>query len=479
MAHFYQFVDAISATPNVLLDLDNRNPFTVVEGTSTSPPTLERSTMKSQADGSVETGTSYNNREIVLELGMELVAAETQATAIQTLARILDRRQGAWLKWQSEGMTKPLFFRTKRANFQVIDNVLDAKPDRALTIPLEAEPFGYGLAVSSNAVITNSPVAGTNKMAFKFPAIQGDVATPLRLSFTDPIDAVHRIVFGSCSFLDGTVGPGTPYWRALNADTIGANELGVWTLADAADTAFISDVKRTMTRVANSGGDDKRSPHSAQMVTWTALPPGDYRGFIRGRGTAHVDFQNASGKKAIANEIIGTTAVVTWDSLSDVPIAMPGGVPPSDLKFGLNNAIANPPFRLDVFWDELDDEDNGGTIDLDGLLMIPVDLPNAVCRFGFVSFPTGYTSKTVVVDGINGDRRYATATKDAVTQFVAPDDLGGGTPVVVPGADNTLFFLATVNPGLATAAADSETSTITVNYTYHPRYLSGDRPNLT
>jgi hypothetical protein len=374
-------------------------------------------------------------------------------------------------------MTKPMFFRTKRANFDVIDAVLDAKPDRALTVPLIAEPFGYGLPETGNAVITNSPISGTNQMAFKFGAIKGDVATPLRLSFTDSVDALHRIVFASLSLMDGTTGPSTPYWKSATADATSADEAGEWDMTDAADANAIGANSRTMTRVADSGGNMTKTPHLAAFLTW-AVPPGNYRLFARVFGTGWVRLLNGSGKTAAEARLI-SPGKWTWNPVTDVPIAMPGGRPPTDLRFGLIDALANAPYRIEVFFDPTDDEDNGGTIALDGYLLIPVSRPGALSRFGYVSFPAGYTAKTVVVDGINGDRRYALATKDSVQQFLPPSDVGGAAPMVVPGAENTLFLMATVNPGAGTVATDSKSSTITVNYTYLPRYLSADRPNLT
>jgi hypothetical protein len=255
VAHFYQFVDTIAASPTVRLDLDNQNPFWVGVGSSVSPPRLRRTVTQGLDDGAVETGSAYEERIIRLELGVELVEAETQSDAIQTLARILDRREGAWLKWQSEGMTEPMFYRTRRASPEVIDDILDARPDRRLMIELAADPFGYGLPVSGSFTIDNDPTTGTNKMMASVPAIQGDVLTPLHLTFDTP-DAAHRIQIASQSAFDGTTLT-APYYKSLSAATIATTAASYYDTFTRADSAVSMGV-------ASPGG----GTWTAQAGTW-------------------------------------------------------------------------------------------------------------------------------------------------------------------------------------------------------------------
>ena len=256
MAHSYQFVDSISATPTVLLDLDNLTPFHVAEGSSVSPPRLRRTASPSlMGDGSIESGSYYEDRVITLVLVPQLVAAETQATAIQTLARILDQREGAWLKWQSEGMSEPLFYRTRRADFEVVDLVLDAQPDRTLNLEIIAQPFGHGLPETGSFTVTNDPTTGTNKMMYSFGTIKGDVLTPLHLSFPTPA-ANHRILVASCSALDGTVQT-APYYKSLSASVANKGSPTSY------DTFTRSNSTSTMGTASPGGGT-----WSPQAGTW-------------------------------------------------------------------------------------------------------------------------------------------------------------------------------------------------------------------
>jgi hypothetical protein len=482
MAHYYQFVDAISGSPTVLLDLNNNSPFTMLRDSSVSPPTLRRTTSSGiRADGDLEVATAYDDRDIVLSLSLDRVAAETQATAIQTLARILDRREGAWLKWQSESMVKPLFFRTRRASFDTIDTILDATPYRALKLDLTADPFGYGLPETDSATITNDPTTGTNKMLAAMPTIKGDVPTPLRLSFPTP-DGVHGIRVAS--LIDYDNGALTaPYYKSLASGTVIASPPAGWTVVDAADATMVGGNRRRFTKAS---GALLCRPTTAVVQQWASLPPGDYRVMIRtGAAPAGAEllFFNrppSTGSELIYSEAVGKAVITTANSGKDWfdlgVVAMPGGAPLTDVAFG--SAGASGPALWNV---AVNFTGATGTIDLDAIVLIPAGRPNTITRHGTVTFPSTYGTRTVTWDGQTCSR-YADGISThtaGVTTTLAASDLTGGNPVVGPGATNFLhFFETTADPASASRVSDDKSLTTVVSWSYNPRYLY-NRPDTT
>lgn len=248
MAHSWQIVDSIVASPTVLLDLDNNSPLSVQEGTDVSPPKLRRTTSASLGDGDVESRASYMDRVVKLSLNIKAgTSAESQASTLQTLARLLDRREGVWIKWHSEGMTQPLFFHTRRADYEVLDAVLDATPIRGVRLEIPCEPFAYGLPETGSFTVTNDPTAGTNKMAVKWAtavgAVKGDVLTPLTLKFP-ALDGGHRIVVASASLVDGdpTQLALDYYDRADSTTVLGTPNLGAaWSVVSPAVAGISSN----------------------------------------------------------------------------------------------------------------------------------------------------------------------------------------------------------------------------------------------
>lgn len=483
MSHSYQFVDAISGSPTVLLDLDNEAPFGVLEGSSVSPPTMRRTTATSiRSDGDIEVASSYDSRTVRLSLSIvEGTGAEAQASAIQTLARILDRHDGAWLKWHSESMVKPLFFRTHRASFDTIDEVLDATPRRVLSIELSADPFGYGLPESGTVTITNDPTSGTNKMLAALPTIKGDVPAPLNLTFPIP-DGVHKTHVAS--LIDYGNGALTaPYYKSLASGTVIASPPTGWTVVDAADATMVGGNRRRFTK---SSGTALCRPTTAAVQQWASLPAGDYRVMIRTSaapaGTELLFFNRppSTGSELIYSEAVGkavvtqTTTGKDWFDLGVV--AMPGGAPLTDVAFGNPGATGPALWNVAVYSSVA-----SMTIDLDAIVLVPAGRPNTITRHGSVTFPSTYGTRVVTWDGQNYFRiANGISTHTAgVTSVVAASEVTGGNPMVGPGATNFLhFFETTADPAAASRVSDDKSLTTVVSYSYNPRYAYS-RPDTT
>lgn len=154
LPYVVQFVDRITATPTVRLDIAAT--WIVQRDSDLSPPTLDRAYAGSMlVDGRPVTAASYGNRTIVLALKLrdESATEDQAAAAVQVLARELNR-PGNVLRWQP-GTTQPVYFRTLRAEFGRL--YWDAVTKQC-TAQIPAEPFAYGLKVTlPAATVYNDP----------------------------------------------------------------------------------------------------------------------------------------------------------------------------------------------------------------------------------------------------------------------------------------------------------------------------------
>lgn len=671
MAHNWRIVERPAVSPTVLMDLDDNNPLSVqTDGFSVAPPKLRRATMASLDDGDIETKSAYMDRIVKLPLKMkDGVAAETQAATLQKLGRLLDRRDGAWLQWQSEGETQTSFFHLRRGDYDLQDIALTSTPIRKLMLELSAEPFVCGVPETQTVTITNDPTSGTNRMGCRLGAIKGDVMTPLQLQFATP-DAAHRIVIASNSLVSGvsipTVGdsfgransttalgspdmgpaawvaeagtwgingaraylaagvaawsaatidtgqadgtveltipthasdgfigikirssgavgsgiafladkawnmsttaqigsnyssvfvsgdrmrvtfsgqtitvfrqvggvgpwtqvftatssvgqtntkhglaafgttnpqaarldeftfapatpqlPASPYFRSFVSEAINAAPPTDWTISDVADASSLTGTVRRMNHTADTVGNREAKPFSAPLSQWTGTPPGEYRPFIRiAAGSVNVDdleLQNGVNSPA-ASAGISSASTRDWLAMGEMPIAMPVGTPQLDLHYDLAARLPSAPWTFVVRMEDDDGDILTGSVDLDGLLLIPCSRPGMVSRILTLKFGNTHTGKYVTVDGINGDQCIAIGKKsDAPTipTYVYPDEQAGGLPVAIPGADNVLYFMATVGTSDATRVTDSKATTTDVVITYLPKYLAAERPATT
>lgn len=180
-----QFVDSISASPTVRLDLNDGTTWGVnYDGTDFSPPPLKTSWANTLlADGERLAAAAYANRTITLALDL-IGTVEDQASELQTLWRELNRATN-FLKWHPTGASNPVFFRTIRSsNTKVTD--YPSGSIRSVQVTIDAEPFAYGVKVQLPEVtVVNDTAPPSNigtGMYFDVTSPQGDVETPLYLS---------------------------------------------------------------------------------------------------------------------------------------------------------------------------------------------------------------------------------------------------------------------------------------------------------
>lgn len=155
-----RFVDSVTASPTVRLNLNDGTIWKILaNGTEFPPPPLRYATAQTMlADGARIPAAAFDNRIVRLHLQLGAAAGDSQATQIQNLARELNRPRNI-LMWQSTGMTNPVFFRTYRSS---PSGVLEYMPTlREATIDIPAEPFAYGLKQTLSAVtVYNDPTEG-------------------------------------------------------------------------------------------------------------------------------------------------------------------------------------------------------------------------------------------------------------------------------------------------------------------------------
>lgn len=162
MPDVVQFVDSVSASPTVRLDLNDDNVWGLkYDGTDFSPPELRRSMAQTLlADGALVTAAAYDNRVIRLRLELRDTSVDAVATRIQALSRELDRPTNI-LKWQP-GTSAPLFFLTMRSPVNRVVEVPGPGTLKLVEVDVLAQPHAVGLRETLPPVtVYNDPAEGT------------------------------------------------------------------------------------------------------------------------------------------------------------------------------------------------------------------------------------------------------------------------------------------------------------------------------
>lgn len=462
MGDILQFVDSLSATAAVLLDLNDEEPLAVA-GFSAPPPQLRRNTAGgSLTDGDLVTADSYGDRTISLTLELFTATQDQNAATLQELARLINLN-GAWLKWEPTGMTRPVFFRTKRASMSTVNEIVAATAMREIVIEIPAEPFAYGLEESGTFTIANDVL-----MHDFGNAVKGDVATPLFTQFLTDGSSFHNIVLASTARTDGIVQT-VAYTQSA---TVGAplTPPAGWTAVDTADATAITGERRRVARAAAGA----YSTFLVEDGSWSTLPRGNFRVMVRARastvGAFDLIFANGVGdnKTEIRTSVVNGGAVRTgWDWYDLGVITMPQGAPPVDAAFGLGPPNLTPLFFLTVGTAEV------MSVDFDELMLVPVGgasgITSAKCAGQSIDAPASSVA-TVVIDGVN-DLRYMFVddASVALTPFTA---ITGDIPVLVPGANNTIHLVRTASQNLVGKGQyDDKTKSTIVTFKYFPLYL--------
>lgn len=473
------FVDSISATPAIRLNLHNgtRGPWNLRDASRFDPPPLRRAVTASLlADGSTPSSSAYDNRVIQLKLqlltnGVQM-AADPAATQLQLLTRELDR-PGNILRLVP-GTAAPVFFRTYRSGPEAID--FDPL-NREMTVTILAESFALGLEeVLSGVSVTNDPAAGANGLFLDVTNPKGDVETPLFLVVSNGVVGTGRRRSAISVRRRGTPSA-TPLFLQAESMTLASNVTLPGT------DATMSGSGSNYARIAYTGS----TALIQRLSTATRFP-----------STASVDARGAYRVFARTKQSVGTdqhTIRLRWGG-ADVQITNPTVAIPVDtgpsaptrtmIDLGIVQIPAGfDPVERGMSGTELATEgiflavDTGrtvgsGTLDVDYLLFLPVD-----DRCMFVDWPANATVTDFVLEGGPSPSAYARNGSGQITSTQAPMISGTG-PMLTPGTPNRIFFHRDVGKSTSVAGAgDSVTATTTLTPSYYPRYVGGFRPATT
>lgn len=438
-----QIVDAISASPTVLLDLNNESPLGV-SAFDAPPPQLVRNLLQTQArDGATDAGSVYGDRVIDIDIDHYAASQDLSASTFQTLARLLSDPRGQWLKYQPNGATKPVFFRLRRGDITAIAALNASAALKEIHLTLPAEPFAYGLAVQGSvAAIANDPTAGTNPMRYAFPAVEGDVATPVQLLFPDVSGSrFDRGMISMCS------GPSAPA-ATIYSSTPSTSAVAGW--AFAANFADATAVGGTTARFTKSSGTLSQSA----FMSFNPVPPGDYRVVARMRTPVAVTVKL---EQTFASSILNTASVNLvafagqWVWRDFGVFHLPSSKQRNKIP-GLSDAAA----ALASFTLTLSTAAASGDIDFDVAILVPAGLDDDAASSLLL---TGLAAaNSTFVDGIEG--RFEIAG--------SPAPMAGGFPTLTPGVPNVMTI---VLKALSNGADGGKTQTATLTWLYYPRYL--------
>lgn len=467
MASVIQFVNSITASPTVRLDLNNtatREILLAKEGIDLSPPPLRRTVISTMmADGDYVPAAAYGNRTLKIPILVRGASADAVANTLQTLARELARPNNI-LKVQLDGATSPTFFQTFAAPdyvFSMLRLQLVANTHVMLEIP--ATPFGIGLKETISAVTVNDdPANGTNGMKWDITGVKGDVETPVTMTLatgdlydsTDPISvlAVRR---------RGTV---------ANVPFVLQGE--------AMDLSTDTTLPGTDALMSGSGSSYARTSFgsNATLTRRVYLDPFPTSASVDNRGTyrvlACVRRSSASGSIGVQlGYTSGTAGILVQNDYVETPltvnrchidlglISFPTGADP------VYDGYSNVEMLVRGRYIELRVGRFSGSsnFDIDYLLFVPADDQLALIDWGDAII----TTNEFVIDGIHELIYTQNVSLDQVYGS-KPSVLAGGYPMISPGVTNRFFFVRRAGRGAPTA----KTATTAIEVSYWPKYLT-------
>jgi hypothetical protein len=455
-----RFVDAISASPGVRLNLnDLTSPlWTMNPETSFGVPAMRRSMASSMlADGEYVGASAYGNRELTLVLNLH-ATGDTAATQLQALQRELDRPMNL-LQYTPGSVTNSVFFRTFRSS---PDSIRFDPTLKRVRVQLLAEPFALGLRQDISSVIVRNDPALTNGLFMDITGIKGDVETPLLIETTRGATYFQRGMVLAVRPKTGSL-PYPNIFRQAEALTMGTNTTVV------ADAAFSGGSKTRCTFGTGTMVTRLSGVFPTATVPAGAENLGTYRVFARVAKTVALDPINMriglsldSGTRTIYGLTFnipsgaGTNAVLMDLGTISIGDAFPDS-PGYDTT--LYRAETLPTLLIEA--ENLDAP--SGNLDIDYIALVPADY-----RLGSWSSVSSTTdaSARAVIDSVNEMVYGGKATTGATPGVFAettPSSLTGAFPYVMPG-DNRLVMLETGWVSEIVAQA-------TVVCRYWPRYV--------
>jgi hypothetical protein len=483
-----RFVNSIAASPTVDLDLNLGQPFT----TKSEDFTLGAPTY---AGDPLSLGVKWGYR--TLTLVTQASGSNTGSlTAFSALARQVTVDN--LLMVQLDASQPPVFFKTYKTQPSEIDMSQTSADTPALSywrlsVQLTADAAAYGLPETSTVTISNDPASGTNKVFYQWPAVKGDLETPLYLeAATSDVRGQTRML--SSQALTGGATQTGPVLVQANALTHGTAVAGgvapVGTLVDNTGDAAMSGGNYTR-YTGNASDDGATAGLPISLLYGLNLLPGtlvgDYRVLMRVRCGATVDvwsFAIAQLAAVTPNYPLYTGDVISYVRGTTGPhwldmgvFRFPFGAPPVDPVGAFDVAYTNPGLSFAVMM--FSNAVAAKTVDFDCLLFVPVGVDQAVAtRYATTSYDASLPGTTykAVWNGSN-DTRYLLDGSANYSPGIAPVS-DGGLPTLTPGMDNSIHYLQHIGTGYndprtssTGGVSDVLTNSTVLTWKYWPQYL--------
>lgn len=444
-ADLIQFVDSISATPTVRLDLNDEVNFWV-KRFDAPPPRMRRSMASNAMRDGVHVGSSsYGERVLTIEMESIHSSQDLAAVQMQKLWRELDRPDN-WIRYQPNGATKPVFFRTYRSDASQLEDVMAQAAMRTFTVEVLAEPFALGLRETIGPVtVNNDPAAASNGLFLDATGVIGDVSAPVVAVFNPGLER-----FG---YLASTVPvSSSPRWAQVEAGTAGTDTTNPGGGPDAAMSgATLNNFLRTSFATT--------ATMTTRATVNLTLDGSQFKlfGVLR-----RSDATSAMTARAMVNGVTGPTVTVpqnTVRQLVELGAFSPRAGAPMASGYGGSATDSTATFALQAAR-----ASGTGTLDWDYIIALPAD--DAMLNWDIVNDDS---VNSVVIDS------YA----ETIFETGAPANLfaatnsglynrpaAGGFPRLRPNVTNRLYVVTT-HPGTGHVKADANTVTLH----YWPQFL--------
>lgn len=445
-----RFVDSISATPTVRLDLNPTSGATLRLGKGglvCPPPPLRRSESSTiLTDGGEVSASVYDNRTLRVPLSFAPASLDARNTLISALVKELNRESNI-LEYRPDGSSTSYFFRTLRSTFDLAQ-WYPKIASGSIEVPVYAEPFAYGLQVTavSAATVNNDPAAASNKQYLDLTGITGDVATPAMITIASGFTAGDSI-------LVAVRRGGTPPQLVVQAES--ATILGADTTLPGNDVTM-----------SGAGSNYARTSFATTATNARRLQLGVGAGLtVDLRGTYRV---YARVRKSVAGDTITAYLTNPYFTLPAVTLASTTNRYLQDMglvslpsngagESGYSGNLLTPP--APTTFDFYAARTAGtGNLDVDYLVFVPADDALLICTPPFAS--------QLILDGPQDGAYLYSGVGLMLNDGTIPRV--GSIPSLTPGVTNRLHFLKRVG---AAGSIDVIGDTLSVTVSYWPRYL--------
>ena len=453
MLNTWKFVDSPTASPTVLLDMNDGATWKTLGGDFfklPSPPLRRSLAQNNMTDGGILTSAAYDLRTLTFTVDL-LGSTDTARIAQLDALKAQLAKPSNLIMHQLQTASYPVFFRTLRSDDYVVDTEISANFWR-VSCNVLAEPFAIGIRhdITAGVVITNDPASGTNKTFFDITGVRGD----------SPAPAFVRVALGS-----GTAP--TFFWAQRTAGSPTA--LTVFAQAEAGTLGTDTTVQANDTQMSGSGSNFVRTTFATASLTTrlTVTAPtasdvtalrGRYRVLVKIRMSASGSnftlryLQNPSGTSPTPGQQISldSSAAITTVDLGVVEFPGPGAMPSTIGFSGL--AATYPTQSLAI---QIARNSGTSTLDMDYVYLLPADERSAQFR------RSNWASSSYLC--IDGPQEMAYGMASGTTAFGATrtvDNAGGltsyfgGFPMLVPGVTNRWYALIGPQPATAVSTWD-------------------------